>query len=63
MNTSTVPIGTLAIVFTVVSIWWIATTLKEGRKAEAEIRNRRIEKAKNAPIKEQKKRLNKLLDR
>ena len=55
--------GTLAIVFALVSIWWIYTTLKEGRKAEAEIRDRKIEKTKNASVEEQRKRLNKLLKR
>ena len=63
MNPAVAPMGTLAVIFALVSIWWIATTLKEGRKAEVEIRERRIEKANNAPIEEQKKRLNKLLDR
>tara|TARA_Y100001968_G_C19290272_1_gene683853 strand:- start:6 stop:197 length:192 start_codon:yes stop_codon:yes gene_type:complete len=63
MNPIIAPMGTLAIVFALVSIWWIYTTLKEGRKAEAEIRDRKIEKTKNASVEEQKKRLNKLLDR
>ena len=60
MSLSIVPIGTLAIVFAMISILWISATVKEGRKAEMEIKNRRIAKAKNASIADQKELLNKL---
>ena len=63
INPVIAPMGTLAVVFALVSFWWIATTLREGRKAETEIRGRKVEKTKNASIEVQKKRLNKLLDR
>ena len=63
MNPSIVPIGSLAVFFAVISFLWIAITLKEGRKAEAEIKAQRIKKAKNAPIEDKKKRLNKLLEK
>ncbi len=58
----TVPLATLAIVFAMLQVWWIMTTIKNGRAAEKAVANRRAAKALlKEPLKDQKERLENLL--
>ena len=64
MTTVIVPMGCLAVIFTILTVLWIAINLKEDRKAEEEVRKQKAAKAiQNKPIKFQKEWLNNLLNK
>ena len=46
MNQTQLSMALLAVVIAAISIWWISTTLKEGRKAVEESKTEQIEAAK-----------------
>tara|TARA_Y100001968_G_C19255001_1_gene666335 strand:- start:392 stop:592 length:201 start_codon:yes stop_codon:yes gene_type:complete len=57
-----VPLASLAIVFTVLQIWWIGTTIRNGRAAEEAVSNRRSAKLlQKKSLKEKKQELENLL--
>ncbi len=47
MKTGTIPLATLAVLFGIIQIWWIALTLKNGREAEQVVKERRQKKIEN----------------
>tara|TARA_Y100001968_G_C19126984_1_gene604735 strand:+ start:107 stop:307 length:201 start_codon:yes stop_codon:yes gene_type:complete len=58
----TVPIATLAVIFAGLQVWWIGTTIINGRAAEQSVANRRSAKAQQKdPLIAQKERLENLL--
>ncbi|WP_320664609.1 hypothetical protein [Prochlorococcus sp. MIT 1223] len=63
MNPIFTPMGSLTLAFAIVSIFWIAKNIVEGRKAENQIREAKIKKFNNSSIYEQKKRLNQILNK
>ena len=58
----TVPLATLAVVFAGLQLWWIGTTIRNGRAAEKAVANQRAEKAlQKDSLKDQKEKLENLL--
>ena len=58
----TVPLATLAVIFAGLQVWWIGTTIRNGRLAENAVANRRIAKRlQKDPLKDQKDKLENLL--
>tara|TARA_Y100001968_G_scaffold251771_1_gene237027 strand:- start:10740 stop:10916 length:177 start_codon:yes stop_codon:yes gene_type:complete len=56
MKPGIIPLGTLAIVFAIIQIWWIGMTVRNGRAAEKAIKERKLSK-----LESQKQKLEKLI--
>tara|TARA_Y100001968_G_C19040430_1_gene564218 strand:- start:241 stop:441 length:201 start_codon:yes stop_codon:yes gene_type:complete len=62
VRAGTIPLGSLAIIFALFQIWWIGTTIQNGRAAEKAVKMRRGEKAlKKDPLRNERERLEKIL--
>ena len=62
VRTGSIPLATLAVIFAGLQVWWIGITIRNGRKAEKVVANRRAAKLlQKDPLKDQKERLEKLV--
>ena len=58
------PLATLAVIFVGLQVWWISTTIKNGRESENTLQTKKeANGSKKDPLKDKKDKLEKLLEK